>query len=966
MAGLRFGVLGPLEVWRDGEPVSIPRGRRRAVLACLLVHVGHTVTADALVEAAWGDELPAEPRTAVHTVLSRLRHVLGAGAVRSEPAGYRLDVSAEAVDAIDFEALRARAVVASAEESRRLLDRALALWRGPAYAEFADRSFAATEAQRLDLRRLDTIEARAALFVDDGEVGEAIVELESLLAEHPFREHALQLLMTALYRAGRPTDALTRYRDYRAMLAEELGLDPSPALRDLEARILGHDLPPPRRPAAALSPLAWLDTSTAFVGRDQVLSELVEGAASNRVLTVTGVGGVGKTRLVAQALPLLGEHLAVPVTIVELAPVRPGHVAGAVAEALGLRRLTGSERAGVVEYLSIADGVLVLDNCEHLLTELASLVDVIVNRCPRIRVVATSRHRLGMPSELVLPLEPLPVPDVDEVGERGAFNASVRLFFDRVRRVRPTFGLTEENLPVIADVCRRLDGIPLALELAASRAAVLGPGPVREWLDQDLALPEQPDVLRAVMDWSYRLLSPAERRLLALLSVFAAHFDVEAVNGLASALDLCNEGRGVAEPLAELVDSSLLSVYDVDGQTRYRMLTIVRSFAAERLAGSGAADDAHLAHATWIRDLVEQAATDLTGSGSAAACARLSRSRADIDSAVRWALAADHLPLAAAITGAVGLFAHAAPDMELSDLVVDVARRCAKLARPGPALAVAAGGHALAYRGESGGGVELALTALRWAETPAERFLTFVALGVAALHTGELDESIRWWRKITTAEDLPLAYRANGHISHAVLACYRGDVHTARHEADIALASAEATGAAVEHAFALYAAGEVAAYTDMDNGARLLGEAVVAADRAGAGYVSQIARLARLAALVRLNRHDEALALATPLVHDERRAGLWPQLWTTMRILAELLAAGARDQDAAFLLAAAEAAEAAPPLSGEDVRRYDRLDADLRDRLGDELVDRISVLARGVPRTQVLDRNLTILGKLSH
>jgi predicted ATPase/DNA-binding SARP family transcriptional activator len=970
VAGLRFGVLGPLEVWRDGKQVPVPAGRRRAVLACLLVHAGRPVAADALVEAGWGAGVPAGPRAALNTVLSRLRALLGERAVRSGPAGYALDIPGEAVDARQFEALRARAASLPPEEAGRILKQALGLWRGPAYAEFADRDFAAAEAQRLDLLRLDAIEARAALCLAAGDAEAAAADLEPVLAEQPFREHALQLLMTALYRAGRATDALARYRGYRVMLAGELGLDPSPELRDLEMRILGHDLPAARARASVPGPPAWLDTSIAFIGRDAALADLAAAAAASRVVTVTGVGGVGKTRLVAQALPLLHARLGAPVTIVELAPVPSGQVDAAVAGALGLSRPAGSVRAGVVEYLSICDGVLVLDNCEHLLDEVTALAAAIVRRCPRIRVVATSRRRLGIPSEQVLPLEPLPVPEAGESPAHLELTAAVRLLADRVRRVRPSFAVTEENLAAIADICRQLDGLPLALELAAPRVAALGPAPVRDRLRRGPALLEEPDGpsagLRGVVDWSCRLLSAGQRRLLALLSVFAGDFDLSAVQGVASALGAWDNGRAVAGPLAELVESSLLSAYDDGGQVRYRMLAIVRAFAAERLADSGQAPDAHLAHATWVRRLVEQAATEHAGARGVAAFARLKRNRADIDSAVRWALEAGHLTVAGAITGPLGLCTHSTPELELDELVVAVAEQCAKLPDPGPALAIAAGAYTLAYRGELGRGRQFALAVLPLAAAPPERFLACLALGVATLYAGEHEESARWWREIAAMENLPLALRAEGNISLALLACYRGDLQAGRQQAALALAATEAAGAAADHAFALYAAGEIAVTADMQDGVRILGEAAAAADRAGTGHVSRVARLAQLAALVRLARHDDALDLVIPLLHDEHRAGAWPQLWTTIRIVAELLAARGHDQDAMFLLAAADAAASAPPVTGDDVRRYQQLTSDLRKRLGAEPAAQIEALARGVPRAQVLHKTLTLLGKQAH
>ena len=483
-----FAVLGALEVCRDGVSVPLPSGRRRAVLAALLVRAGRPVPADALVEAAWGDELPADPRPALHTVLSRLRGALGDGVLHAGPAGYSINPGPGGLDADRFEALRGQAAGAPAARAAALFDEALALWRGPAYAEFADRDFARPEAVRLDELRLATVEDRAELSLELGQVTAAVTTLDVLIAGHPLRERARWLVMTALYQAGRPPDALERYHDYRVLLASELGLDPSPALRDLQARILRHDLAAAPRPARRRVPAApaWLVTSTAFVGRESETATLLEAVGTHRLVTVTGTGGVGKTRLVAEALGSLTERFGLPATVAELAGATTGQADRALAAALGLGA-TGSVRAAVLEYLSISAGLLVLDNCEHVLGDTRTLAEEILRRCPSIRVVATSRHRLGIAAEQVLPLAPLPVPD-PEAPERAALTAAVRLFADRMRRVRPSFALTPDALPVVADICRRLDGLPLAVELAATRAATLGLGPLRSRLDDSLDL----------------------------------------------------------------------------------------------------------------------------------------------------------------------------------------------------------------------------------------------------------------------------------------------------------------------------------------------------------------------------------------------------------------------------------------------------------------------------------------------
>lgn len=954
MVGLRFGVLGPLEVRRDGTPVEVPPGRRRAVLACLLAHVGRPVAADALVEAAWGGELPADPRSALRTVLSRLRAVLGDGVIRADAAGYILDVPPAAVDAPRFVSLCRRAEEIP-RDAARLLDEALALWRGPAYTEFADRGFAESEARSLDRMRLDAIEARASAALAAGDPHGAAARLENLLAEQPFREHAMELLLTALYDTGDHTGALARLREYRARLADELGLDPSPALRALESRILAHDVaaPSPRRPPAADTP-PWVDTSTAFIGRDSALTELVDAVAACRTVTVTGVGGVGKTRLVAEAVPLLTERLGAPVTIVQLAPVPAGRVDAAAADALGLHRPAGTARAAVVEHLRAAPGVLVLDNCEHVLAGAAALAGAVAARCPAARVLATSRHRLGTPSERVLPLEPLPTPGAAESPDRMDLAASVRVLADRVRRLRPSFGVTGDNVAAVADICRRLDGLPLALELAASRIAVLGLDPVRDRLTaEDLTVLDEhgPGNLHAVIDWSYRLLTPAQRDLLALLTVFPSDFGPEEVAGVTA-----TGGRPVTGDLAALVESSLLATHPAGRDVRYRMLAVVRAFAAARLRDTGDETSARRAYVRWVLGWTEQAADDCAGPASAEAFARLRRHGADIEQALRWAVQAGDAPEAARLAAAVQLCQHWQPGSETTALTTELADRC-----PETPLAVAAGACAATHAGDTARGRELATAALTTATTPLERYLARLALGIAAMYRGDHDESARHWRAIIDMNDIAPAYRASAHSSLSLTSCYRGDLPAARREAGLGVLGAETSGATAVHAFALYALGEA---ETGDRKTELLAAAADKADMVGATHVSQVARVARLAALVRTDHHNEALQLIAPLLDDTHRAGAWPQLWTTTRIFAELLTAHDRAHEAALLMTAADAADTAPPPTATDVTRYAALKNTLRTHLGDATLTAIASLSRDIPHSQLADRARTIATQL--
>ncbi|WP_154402245.1 BTAD domain-containing putative transcriptional regulator [Ornithinimicrobium cavernae] len=970
MPELRCGVLGALEVHVDGRPVTIPPGRQRAVLTCLLVQ-GHPVPADALIEAAWPRDLPQDPHRALRTVLSRLRAVVGHDTITLGPAGYEL--SGGSVDAEEFEDLLRQARSVEPQRVRELLGRALALWRGTAYGEYAEASFARPASERLARLRLDAVEAHASALVRLGEPGAAVPPLEELLAEEPFRERAVELLVRALYHAGRQTEALERLREHRSVLGAELGLDPSPQLAALESRILGHALAPVR-PAEQTLP-EWLDTSTAFIGREDELADLAAAVSASRVTAVTGPGGVGKSRLVAEALGGLHASLGLPVTVVELAPVLPGRVTMTLMDELGLRPAgagAGPPETGVdnpadarpgadpvvgdlVEYLSAVPHLLVLDNCEHVLEELTPLVSTIASRCRDVRVLATSRRRLGVASEQVLPLAPLGVPDPTETLGRQGSAAAVRLFGDRVRRLRPAFAVTADNLTDVAELCRRCEGLPLALELAASRTARSGVGEVLRRLPTDAV--GETGGLWAVVAWSDGLLSPDQQSLLDCVTVFADDFTAEDVAEVVSRLP---EWTGDPAPaLAELVESSLVVRRDTAGGPRYGLLEMVRAFAARRLRESGRAAEVGAAHGAWVRELVTGIREDWSRLDGAVVGARLSASSSEVTGALRRALDAGQLVLAADISHAVARCLHWTPGLELRDLMIEVGERCAEAPGPEVAGGVAAAAFGHAERGDPARARVLGTAALDMCREPDHAAMAHLSLAVAAIYGGDLADSARWFRGL--AADPALLGEAN--TSLALIACYAGDRAGAREHAAIALAAGP-SGSDASHAFARYAAGEVEALTDPDRARQLLAEAAAEADRVGAEQVSRVSRLALFALLVRGGRHEEAVALGLRVLADLRRLGAWTQVWTLVRMLAELLAGAGRWSDAAFLLGAARGTSGAPPPVGEDVERYAALESRLSDHLGAHVLQQIHTLAAATPRAQVLSRAERVLRDL--
>ncbi len=944
MAELRLGVLGALQVVVDGEERPVPPGRQRAVLARLLVDADQPVSGDALVEAAWPDMSPEDPRRALRTVLSRLRSVLGSDRIIREPTGYRLAVPPSAVDAGEFEQLVEDARQTGATRAEHLLRRALSLWRGPPYGEYDTAWFAASEKQRLERLRADALEAHATVLLHTGDPAAAVADLEGLLERDPFREQAVELLARALYEAGRQTEALDRLRAHRRRLVSELGLDPGPALIALEQRILGHSLPP--SPALPRLP-DWLDTSTAFIGREDEVAAVVGALAAHSVTVITGPGGVGKSRLAAEALVRADERLELPVTVVELVSVTGRGVVAAVADALGLRSQGSSLQESVVEYLGASPHLLVLDNCEHVRDQVAPLVDQIVRRCRDVRVLATSRRRLGILSELVIPLDPLALPDpAATVGVQSAA-ASVRLLADRVRRLRPTFAVTPENTPQVAQLCRRCDGLPLAVELAASRVANSGVDEVVRQLS-DPGPGGAADALDAVVEWSVRLLEPQQRELLHCLAVFAGSFDTDDARRMAERLPWDHD---VGAALPELVESCLVVAHLSGGTCRHHLLEMVRAHAARGLAASGREDVARRAHAEWVRDTVAAIRADWSRGDGADAAARLDACSAEVANALRHVLDSGDLVLGADLSHAVGRCLHWTPRLELADLLLELGRRGARDGRPAlaPALGVAA--FLAAERGELDRARSLGTTALTMSRVPDDLVMVWLALAVSAMYAGDLIESARWFRKLATLPE----FTGEAHSSLALIACYRDELAAAGEHARIALA-ARPTSSDATHAFARYAAGEVAARDDPARGEALLAGAAEEARRVGAEQVHRVARVARFALLVRGGRLTEAAELGLPLVRELRRRGNWNQAWTMMRLVAELLVGVERWPDAAYLLAAAREAPSAPPPVGQDIARYDAMWRAIEQALGSTVVRQIGVLAARDPRGQVVSR----------
>ncbi|WP_416986377.1 AfsR/SARP family transcriptional regulator [Streptomyces sp. T028] len=673
---MRFKILGITQTEDDqGTPIPLTAPRLRTLLTALALRPGHPTPPETLIDEIWPDTPPQDAPAALQALIGRLRRTLGKDIVTSTPGGYLLTATEEDVDLHVFERLVREATTTlqqggDPETAARTLDEALALWRGPALADLPDR----TAAVRPEALHLEATRARAEADLLLGRAREAVPRLRELAAAHPYDERLHALLIRALRDTGRSADALVAYETARRTFADALGTDPGPELRTLHTELLDPPEPLPRfRPRPRTAPLTppppperngnIRPRLTSFVGREPELDAIRSEVHRARLVTLTGPGGSGKTRLAEEAAAGLPQAW-----LVELAPLdRPEAVPGAVVSALGLRETAlmttdlatpqDDPVALLVEYCAPRSQLLILDNCEHVIDAAATLAETLLTRCPGLTILATSREPLGVPGESVRPVEPL-LPE-----------QAHRLFRERAAAVRPTAAtaLHERDEEAVAEICRRLDGLPLAIELAAARLRLLTPRQIADRLDNRFrlltsgsrtALPRQ-QTLRAVVDWSWDLLDEPERTLLRELSVFAGGWDLEAAEAVCSG--------PVADLVGALVDKSLVVAApyahdggeggDGDEGMRYRMLETIHEYAVER-----AAEDPHARvaaerrHRAWVRALVERAAPLLRSAEQLPWIARLETELDNIRVAIQRAITTADEEEAAALCLAMGWF----------------------------------------------------------------------------------------------------------------------------------------------------------------------------------------------------------------------------------------------------------------------------------------------------------------------
>jgi predicted ATPase/DNA-binding SARP family transcriptional activator len=671
---VQIGILGSFEVRADdGALADVPGARLRALLVALALEPGHVVSKATLIDWIWGERPPADTANALQRLVSRLRKALPEGLIEVQPGGYRLTVEPEAVDAVRFEHLVAQARGAEGPRRVQLLREALALWRGAAMADVDLEDSEALDAAiaRLERLRLAALEDRFDAEVGLGQAGELIAELTDLVAAHPMRERLVAALMRALAAAGRDTEALLTYERIRETLADQLGVDPSPELSALHVALLRGELGR-REEVRKTNVRAEL---TSFVGREAEVAAVRALIGEGRLTTLIGPGGSGKTRLATETARTLLGDLPDGVWLVELAAIgTDGDVAQATLAALGLRdALLGVASSadpvdGLIAAIREREALLILDNCEHVIESAAAFADRVLGECRRLRILATSREPLGITGEALWQTEPLALPSAGPGASPGEVESSpaIRLLRDRAGAVRKDLGDDARTLSAMVRICRALDGMPLAIELAAARLRTMTIEQLANRLDDRFrlltsgsrtALPRH-RTLRAMVDWSWDLLTDAERLVLRRLSVFSGGVSLEAAERVCAAPAV--EQDEVLELLTSLAEKSLLVTEGDsapgDGALRYRMLGTIKEYAADRLTEAGESDLARQAHLGYFTQFAESAEPHLRRAEQLAWLARLEADHGNISAAMRGAIAAGQAQAAMRLAAAAGWY----------------------------------------------------------------------------------------------------------------------------------------------------------------------------------------------------------------------------------------------------------------------------------------------------------------------
>ncbi|MGV9710057.1 BTAD domain-containing putative transcriptional regulator [Gordonia sp. NPDC003424] len=964
-------LLGPVDVPARCEVRSVAAQfgtpRLRCLLAALALRANTFADADWLTEILWPDDVPATPDAALHNLVFRLRARLRDRGVEqrlqitTRAGGYTLLADRAEIDALLFtDRIRAGCDLVDTDPAAAVdvLDAARTLWGGPAYGEFTDRQWASAAVEELREYHVRGVEATADALLAIDRPAEAAVRLAAVADAHPYREGLHGRLIEALWRDDRPAAALAAYQQLRQRLSSDLGADPTPRLQELQSAILAAAPPP-------VDETRPVRRSDQLVGRDGELADLAGRIRAGRCVTVLGTGGVGKTSIVDAHLATRSDG---QVWYVELAAIATAEaVVHAVITASGTAPRRDVDPVEVlVDAFDGRRGVLVLDNCEHVVDSAAQVVRLLLARCPDLAVVTTSRTPLGIAAEQIMPIEPLPVPSAGAPAAALRSAESVQLFIRRAETRDPRHTLNDEDVVAVAEICRRLDGLPLAIELAAATAAAIPPTVLvdrLQWRFRVLRGAHGADPrhrsLQALIDWSSGLLDDGAARVLDIVSIFPSTFSLDDAEGLAAATGRIAPGD-VAAAVVDLVDASLLSV----SGNRYRMLETVRAYGLSRLDTAGMLTATQRAHAEVVAARIAPLATDLFGPGHARAAEMVAERFDDVRQAV--ANAVDTAPLADAILAGVMPYLESTMSSEVAAWARNVRQHGE--AATGDATTGAAASALAAACARFDGDLPVAQ---RWARDglarnptpPVTVYLRLMLVEVAQFR-GDLDDALR------RASDFRAAAQSAGmigavHMADAtvvLLRAYRGGPGDPSGveccSAALTLADrCAAAGHAVVAAWCRYIAAECVLDADPGRAGELLDGAIDAARQHTDRYLLGVALTSRASIEVRHGALDCAASHLMETVDHWRDAGNWTHQWVSLRAVIDVLARLGRDDAAAILLGAVRGhgVDAGPESLGADAGRLTEVENALRAHLGDRTVDELAARGAGLTRTAVID-----------
>lgn len=919
---VEFRLLGDVEARSDGQRLDIGPTRQRCVLVALLVDVNRPVPADQLIDRVWADDLPHRARNALAGYLSRLRRVITCGddaEIAREPGGYVLKVDPGSVDLHHFRQLVSAArAVAEPVEADRLFGEALEQWRGDPFATL-DSPWLNEVRTALEAERLSVVLDRNDAGLRAGRHGELLPQIAAAAQDHPLDERLAGQLMLAQYRCGRQADALDTFRVMRERLVEELGADPSSALRQVHQQILDGDpgytvavADTPVRARVTTRPRAGMPRRpTSFIGREDDVVRVDVALGEGPLVTLTGVGGVGKTRLALEAAGRAQERFGDGAWLCELAPLEEGSAVNhAVAAALRLQQQQGLDiDATVIEYLRTRELLLVVDNCEHVLDAAAKLIDQIVRQCPHVVVLATSREAIGVQGERILPVPPLAVED------------ATRLFADRARAGRPDFDLAHEPVGAVAEICRRLDGLPLAIELAAARMRVMSSLEVARRLDKLRllsggtrdAMPRQQS-LAATIDWSYRLLTTSEQQLFMRLSVFAGGFDLDAAHGVCGAEKDTDDDT--LELLTGLVDKSMVTMRSGTGASRYGVLETLRAYGRDRLRENGIYEVCATRHARYYTELAQRAAAGMHSADEQAWVERMLPDYDNMRVAFEHAIADSDVDTALSLVTSLPEFVHLRIGYESSGW----AERLVELADPGHPLYAAVVGFAARgawNRGEQSRARSLAALAGGRAPARGNGRIAYPGdvLADVLLYEGDAAAALAHYDG-----EVSRARHDNDPIRLVWTLFYVAICHAALRNPEDGLAAAQESVLVAEEtlnptakSMARYALGLVLKKSDPDRALTLFDEAAELAASVQNFWWHGIALMEGAATrAVHSDSASGARALIEVLDHWDR-VGDWSQQWLNLRYVARFLVrVGAQDDAVALHFALVGAGRLSP------------------------------------------------------